>query len=86
MVGGFFLPAPALHWIPLGCAMTFSIYTHDSWGQIHVGDFGSLKEAREVFGAMRQDTWYGLDGTVKGIELVQTTAPGERQRLEWFGF
>lgn len=66
--------------------MPFSIYTHDSWGQVHVGDFSSLEDARQAFIALRQDAWYGQDGTVKGIELVQTTAQGERQRLEWFGF
>jgi hypothetical protein len=51
-----------------------------------VGDFDSLEEARQAFDALRQDAWYGQDGTVKGIELVQTTAQGERQRLEWFAF
>lgn len=66
--------------------MSFSIYTHDSWGQVHVGDFASLEDARQAFIALRQDAWYGQDGTVKGIELVQTTAQGERQRLDWFGF
>lgn len=66
--------------------MTFSIYTHDSWGQVHVGDYSTLEAAREVFGALRQDSWYGQDGTVKGIELVQIMPQGERQRLEWFGF
>jgi hypothetical protein len=66
--------------------MTYSIYTHDSWGQVHVGDFGALEAAREAFNALRQDAWYGQDGTVKGIELVQTTAQGERVRMEWFGF
>lgn len=66
--------------------MSFSIYTHDSWGQVHLGDFASLEDARQAFLALRQDAWYGQDGTVKGIELVQTTAQGERQRLEWFGF
>jgi hypothetical protein len=66
--------------------MSFSIYTHDSWGQVHVGDFASLEDARQAFLALRQDAWYGQDGTVKGIELVQTTAKGERQRLDWFAF
>jgi hypothetical protein len=66
--------------------MAYSIYTHDSWGQVPVGDFDSLEEARQAFEALRQDAWYGQDGTVKGIELVQTTAQGERQRLEWFAF
>jgi len=44
------------------------------------------EEARQAFDALRQDAWYRQDGTVKGIELVQTMAQGERQRLEWFSF
>lgn len=66
--------------------MTFSLYTHDSWGQVPVGEFASLEDARQAFDALRQDPWYTQDGTVKGIELVQVTPQGERHRLFWFGF
>jgi len=66
--------------------MTFSIRTHDSWGVVPVGDFPTLEEARQVFSALCQDPWYGADGTVKGVELVQTNLAGEAQRLEWFAF
>jgi hypothetical protein len=67
-------------------AMTFSIRTHDSWGVVPVGDFQTLEEARQVFSALCQDPWYKADGTVKGVELVQTSQAGEAQRLEWFAF
>ena len=67
-------------------AMTFSIRTHDSWGVVPVGDFQTLEEARQVFSALCQDPWYKADGTVKGVELVQTSPAGEAQRLEWFSF
>jgi hypothetical protein len=66
--------------------MAYSITTHDAWGQVPVGDYESLAEARAVFAAMQQDPWYRQDGTVKGLELVETTPEGERARLEWFGF
>lgn len=66
--------------------MTYRLFTHDAWGQVPVGDYASLEEARQAFEALRQDPWYGQDGTVKGIELVEITPQGERQRLEWFGF
>jgi hypothetical protein len=66
--------------------VTFSIYTHDSWGQVHVGDYPSLADARDVFAALRDDPWYQADGTVKGIELVQTHPGGARERLDWFAF
>jgi|GEM_PF-817262 hypothetical protein len=67
-------------------AMTFSIRTHDSWGVVPVGDFQTLEEARQVFSALCLDPWYKADGTVKGVELVQTSPAGEAQRLEWFAF
>ena len=67
-------------------AITFSIRTHDSWGVVPVGDFPTLEEARQVFSALCQDPWYKADGTVKGVELVQTSPAGEAQRLEWFSF
>ena len=51
-----------------------------------VGDFQTLEEARQVFSALCQDPWYKADGTVKGVELVQTSPAGEAQRLEWFSF
>ena len=66
--------------------MAYSITTHDAWGQVPVGEYATLAEAREVFAAMQQDPWYRQDGTVKGIDLVETTPEGERVRLEWFGF
>lgn len=64
--------------------MSFSIYTHDSWGKVQVGDYPSLEEARAVFGALCEDPWYAQDGTVKGIELVESDPRGERHRLDWF--
>lgn len=66
--------------------MTFSITTHDAWGQVPVGDYAQLEEARAAFEALRQDPWYRQDGSVKGIELVEINPQGERQRLEWVGF
>ena len=67
--------------------MTFSIRTHDSWGVVTVGDFQSLEEARQVFTDICQDPWYKVDGTVKGVELVQVSPLGEEaQRLDWFSF
>jgi hypothetical protein len=67
-------------------AKTFSIRTHDSWGVVPVGDFQSLAEAREVFMALCQDPWYRADGTVKGVELLESGAGSEGQRLDWFSF
>jgi len=66
--------------------MTFSIRTHDSWGVVPVADFQSLEEARQVFTDICQDPWYKSDGTVNGVELVQVSASGDRQRLDWFSF
>jgi hypothetical protein len=64
--------------------MSFAIYTHDSWGVVHVGDYAGLEEAQKAFQALREDPWYRQDGTVKGIELVRTTPQGERERIDWF--
>jgi hypothetical protein len=66
--------------------MTFSVRTHDSWGVVPVGDFQTLEEARQVFTALCQDTWYKADGTMKGVELVVDSEAGEGQRLDWFPF
>ena len=66
--------------------MTFSVYTHDSWGVVPIGDYTSLEEAREVFSALCEDPWYREDGTVKGIELVENIPQGTRQRIDWFAF
>jgi hypothetical protein len=66
--------------------MTFTIYTHDSWGIVPVGNFESLEEARRVFSDLCNDPWYKDDGTVKGVELVQATEADGVQRLDWFGF
>jgi hypothetical protein len=66
--------------------MTFSVHTHDSWGVVPIGDYTSLEEARKVFGALREDSWYRQDGTVKGIELVEHSPQGARQRIDWFAF
>jgi hypothetical protein len=55
--------------------MTFSLYTQDSWGQLPVGEFASLEEARQAFGRHRE-------GDRAGAGHPQ----GERQRLDWFGF
>ena len=66
--------------------MAFSINTHDRWGVVNVGSFETLEQARQAFRDICADPWYRQDGTVKGIELVQITPQGERQRLDWFGF
>lgn len=66
--------------------MTFSISTHDAWGLVPVGDYASLEEAQTAFSALCEDPWYRADGTVKGLELVEISAAGERRRLAWFGF
>jgi hypothetical protein len=66
--------------------MTFSIYTHDSWGVVTVGVFPSLEEARQVFSTLCQDAWYKDDGAVKGVELVEGTKQEGGQRLDWFAF
>jgi hypothetical protein len=67
-------------------AITFSIRTHDSWGVVPVGDFQTLKEARQVFTALCQDPWYKADGTVKGVELVRTSSEGHDERVDWVSF
>jgi hypothetical protein len=66
--------------------MTFTIYTHDSWGIVPIGNFESLEEASRVFSDLCNDPWYKDDGTVKGVELVQATETDGVQRLDWFGF
>ena len=66
--------------------MPFSIRTHDAWGVVQVGAFGSLEEARMAFRELCDDPWYRQDGTVKGIELVQDSSGGTAQRLDWFSF
>lgn len=66
--------------------MLFAIYTHDSWGVVKVADFPDEAQAREAFGTLCQDPWYSQDGTVRGLELVRTSAAGEGQRLAWFAF
>lgn len=65
--------------------MIFTINTHDSWGIVKVGEFPSLEEARQAFGALCQDPWYKCDGGVKGLELVQGT-PGNSRRIDWHSF
>lgn len=66
--------------------MTFTIYTHDSWGIVPVGNFESLEEARRAFSDLCNDPWYRDDGTVQGVELVQTSAANDAQQLDWFAF
>ena len=66
--------------------MTFTIYTHDSWGLVTVGHYQCLELAREVFHALCSDPWYKQDGTVKGVELVQDAEGGAALRLAWFAF
>ena len=66
--------------------MAFAIQTHDAWGVVRVGTFGSLEEARRAFQELCGDPWYRQDGTVKGIELVQDSSAGTAQRLDWFSF
>lgn len=66
--------------------MTYTIFTHDAWGQVPVGSFDSLEAARAAFRDLCQDPWYRNDGGVKGLELCDTTTPGQPQRLDWFAF
>jgi len=66
--------------------MTYSLFTHDAWGVVRVGDFASLEEARIAFAAIVQDPWYRRDGTVRGVELVLGSDAGSGQRLDWFPF
>jgi hypothetical protein len=66
--------------------VTYSLYTHDSWGVLKITEFTSLAEARQAFSSLCQDPWYRNDGTVKGVELRQDSPTGEAQRLDWFGF
>ena len=71
---------------PIAQPMTFAINTHDAWGVARVGEFQSLQEARLAFAALCEDPWYRSDGTVRGVELVQTGAAAGAQRLAWFAF
>lgn len=66
--------------------MAFTIYTHDSWGAVAVGNFQRLDEAQEAFRTLCQDPWYKQDGTVKALELAEDSATGKGQRLDWFAF
>lgn len=66
--------------------MTFTINTHDSWGVLKVADFATLEEARQAFSSLCQDPWYRDDGTVRGVELLQTGRDGAAERLDWFAF
>ncbi|MFM7675221.1 MAG: hypothetical protein ACKO5F_06485 [Synechococcus sp.] len=50
-----------------------------------MGSFDSLEEARQAFATLREDPWYRRDGTVRGLELVETTEKGDL-RLEWQAF
>jgi hypothetical protein len=70
----------------MAMATTFTLVTHDAWGAVTVGSFGSLDEARQAFVTLCQDPWYRRDGAVKGVELVQHIGPADRQRLDWFAF
>ena len=67
-------------------ALPFAIYTHDAWGAVQVGAFATLAEAQAAFSALCADPWYQQDGGVKGLELVQSSAAGTNQRLDWHGF
>lgn len=81
------VPGPRIMVRPFAAPMTFSIYTHDAWGVVPVGDFATLEQARGVFASICADPWYRQDGTVKGVELVQRSAEGgASQRLDWFAF
>jgi hypothetical protein len=66
--------------------MTLSIHTHDAWGNVNVGEFLSLDEAKHAFEQLCNDPWYRNDGTVKGLELIQTDAAGSVERLAWHAF
>ncbi|MFM2080821.1 MAG: hypothetical protein RLZZ219_1503 [Cyanobacteriota bacterium] len=64
----------------------FSIRTHDAWGVVPVGEFASLDAARQAFGELCRDPWYRDDGTVRGIELIDSRPEAGDRRLEWFAF
>ena len=64
--------------------MAFSINVHDGWGTVRVGDFQTLEEAQRAFAELCCDPWYARYGGVKGLELVQCSASGAAQRLDWF--
>lgn len=64
----------------------YSIRTHDAWGSVPVGAFNSLEEARQAFRALCDDPWYRQDGTVRGVELLESDATGQPQRLQWHAF
>lgn len=64
----------------------YSIRTHDAWGSVPVGSFSSLEEARQAFRALCEDPWYRQDGTVRGVELLESDGSGQSQRLQWHAF
>lgn len=66
--------------------MSVLIRTHDAWGAVEVGEFASVEEGRRVFAELCQDPWYRQDGTVKGVELLNCSPSGTRERLDWFAF
>jgi hypothetical protein len=53
---------------------------------VNVGEFLSLDEAKHAFEQLCNDPWYRNDGTVKGLELIQTDAAGSVERLAWHAF
>ena len=65
--------------------MPYIVYSHDAWGTANVGEFASLKQAREVFQALCSDRWYLADGSVKGLSIVDNSAAGGRT-VESFSF
>ena len=66
--------------------MTFRLLTHDGWGRVPVGEFPTLEAARNAFTALCQDPWYRNDGSVRGIELVESGPSGEARRIDWQAF
>jgi len=65
--------------------MTYIVYSHDAWGTANVGEFTTLEQAREVFGALCNDRWFLADGTVKGLSLVEGSGEAGRT-IERFSF
>ncbi|MEO1002941.1 MAG: hypothetical protein AAFX65_07515 [Cyanobacteria bacterium J06638_7] len=57
-----------------GAGKRYGVVSHDGWGNTCVGDFNSLEEARELFGALCSDHWFLTDGSVKGVSIVDREA------------
>ena len=66
--------------------MTYSVISHDAWGNTDVGSFPTLEQAREVFVALQSDRWFVTDGSVRGLSIVERRAGAEATTVERFRF